>query len=862
MHLLQSSWLWAACICMWTVNILAQAPQAARTLQAHRIPPQQRLKVDGQLDEPAWLEAEVASHFVQFEPQPGQPSRLPTEVRVLYDDDALWIGVICHDPQPDSILQELTERDNLGNTDWFGLTIDAYRDGLNGLGFFITPRGVQLDLKYNEAGNRRGGPGNALLRGDRNWDAVWDAKARITPRGWIAEMRIPYAALRFPTADQQIWHINFARQIRRYRELSFWNAVDPEVSGLLIQSGRLIGIEHIKSPIRLSATPFLATYVENYYDKNAQPPSSWGRSFSGGMDVKYGINDAFTLDMTLIPDFGEARSDNQVLNLSPFEIRYDENRQFFTEGTELFNRAGLFYSRRVGGRPYYYSSPYTQAQEDETVIDNPSQVQLINATKISGRTNNGLGIGFFNALAARTHATLQSSEGITRQVLTNPLTNYNVWVLDQNLPHNSYISVVNTNVWREGSAHEANVTGSEFQFRDKRNVYALSGSAALSQLFYPDSTSLGHKWNLQMARVSGRWQWSARYNEESPTYQINDLGFLRSPNERSVNASLRFRQFQPFGKFNNAGVSLNLNYERLYQPNIFTRLSTSLWAWATTRSFFHMGFNVAVEPLSPRDWFESRTPNRIFLRPSSYRIGSWFSSDFRKRFALSGNWGIRSWRESGYYGLNLSLSPRLRVNDQLSFEWQTTHNSVFDEPGYVGHTSTAAQWYDLAAAGTYYRIIPSEGVGYEQLPSNAIVFGRRNQRTYVNELTATYAFSPNMTLSFRARHYWSSVQYHAFYLLDEQGNLQPSPYKGITDSGQPLHDLNFNVFNIDAVWRWRFAPGSDLFLIWKNQVLRTASDSSTDYWYNLLHLFDAPQSNSLSLKAIYYLDYASLRKTQ
>ncbi len=840
----------------WATRLDAQEAASKKQLQAWRL--QGDIKIDGQLSEPHWLQAPPATHFIQIEPEPGQPAAFPTEVRVLYDDDAIYIGAICHDPHPDSILQELSERDNFGNTDWFGLSIDAYRDGLNGLGFFVTPRGVQFDLKYNEATSRRGGPGNSVFRGDRNWDAVWAAETRITPQGWIVEMRIPYAALRFPTAPEQTWHINFVRHIRRYRQTAFWNPVDPEQSGLLIQSGLLTGIRNVKSPIRLSATPFIATYVENYYDRTATPSASWGRSISGGMDVKYGINDAFTLDMTLVPDFGEARSDNQVLNLSPFEVRFDENRQFFTEGTELFNRAGLFYSRRVGGRPYYYSEVYHRLSEGETLIDNPAQVQLINATKVSGRTNSGLGIGLFNAMAGRTYATISSTDGTTRKEQTHPLTNYNVLVFDQNLPHNSYVALVNTNVWREGAAHEANVSGTEFQLRDKRNTYALSGKAVLSQLYYPDSTSLGHAWSARMARISGRWQWQVAYNEESPTYQINDLGFLRSPNERSVRANLRFRQFQPFGKFNNAGASLNLDYERLYAPDVFTRLGLSLWAWATSRSFFHLGINLRAEPAGMHDYFEARTPARVFVRPASYRVGSWFSSDFRKRLAVSGNGGYRKWTETGYQEFNVSVRPRFRVNDRLTFQLSIDNRRVFNEAGYVGHTPAAAAQYDLASAGTFYRILSSGGVGFELLPDDAIVFGRRDQNTFVNELSATFAFSNAMTLSFRARHYWSSVRYRSFALLEATGNLQPSPYQGVDDKGMPLHDLNFNVFNIDAVWRWRFAPGSDLFVVWKNQIFRSEADTATDYLYNLAHLLDAPQSNSLSVKAIYYLDYNHL----
>ena len=191
----------------------------------------------------------------------------------------------------------------------------------------------------------------------------------------------------------------------------FWSEIDPQENGFLNQSGYLKGVKDVVSPIRLQATPFIAVYGEHYKDKNADQVNSYGHSFNGGMDIKYGINDAFTLDMTLIPDFGEAQSDNQVLNLSPFEVRFDENRQFFTEGTELFNKGNLFYSRRIGGRPINASKAYANLDDGETVINNPISTQLINASKVSGRTKGGLGLGVFNAVSARTFATIENALG-------------------------------------------------------------------------------------------------------------------------------------------------------------------------------------------------------------------------------------------------------------------------------------------------------------------------------------------------------------------------------------------------------------------------------------------------------------------
>jgi hypothetical protein len=257
-------------------------------------------------------------------------------------------------------------------------------------------------------------------------------------------MRIPYSALRFTSSEGQTWGLNITRRRNKTGQQYMWNPVDPKVNGFINQEGLWRGIEKIDAPIRLSFSPYFSTYVNHYPYKTAGKKDVTS-SVNGGMDVKYGITDAFTLDMTLIPDFGQVQSDNQVLNLSPFEVRYNENRAFFTEGTELFNKGNLFYSRRIGSRPLHYWDVYGQLNTDEEVIKNPSESKLINATKISGRTKGGLGIGFFNALTKPIHATVEDNAKQKREIETAPLTNYNIIVFDQTLKNNSSVSFINTN---------------------------------------------------------------------------------------------------------------------------------------------------------------------------------------------------------------------------------------------------------------------------------------------------------------------------------------------------------------------------------------------------------------------------------
>ncbi|MBX2928459.1 MAG: carbohydrate binding family 9 domain-containing protein [Saprospiraceae bacterium] len=807
------------------IALTAQSPDNKRLLTAQRI--SERITVDGVLNEPVWAEAAVASDFVQTAPFPGAASAMPVQIKVIYDNSGLYIGATLFDSRPDSILNELTQRDRLGNSDVFGVFIDSYRDGLNGFAFLVTPAGVQVDLKITPLQNNNNGNQIVTSGEDIGWDAVWFSKCVLHDQGWTAEIHIPFAALRFPKTEQQTWHINFGRMIRRYNEMSFWNTIDPQINGFLIQSGLLNGLENIKAPLRLQATPFLAVYGLHHHDKNGTPKDSYGRSFNGGMDVKYGISDAFTLDMTLIPDFGEAQSDNQILNLSPFEVQFNENRQFFTEGTELFNKGGIFYSRRIGGQPLHYGKVYDQIGEGETLVSNPQQSKLFNAAKVSGRTANGLGLGLFNATSGRSTAVVRGTDGTEREIETDPLTNYTVLVADKNLKNNSFATLINTTVWRSGQDYDANVTGAVFDFRNKTNTYGLRGKGVVSQLYRPGDTELGHTFNIGVGKISGQWQGGISYNEESDKYNPNDLGFLFNNNERSVGTELRFNQYKPFGKFNSAGAGMYLSYSRLYNPNVFTNFGANFWAWVQTKSFWNFEMWSYHEPMRTFDYFEARTTGRYYHFPTNNNVGFWTGSDNRKQIRISFNTNFRTYGEDGRFRWNVNFSPRYRVNDKLTLSTNTYYGRFRYDVGFAAKT-------DPVNGGTQPEVI----------------FGKRHIETVENIFNASYTFNPNTALTLRARHYWTSVHYQSFHLLTEKGEL------GETNFNES-RDANFNAFNVDMIFRWRFAPGSDLFVIWKNSVLHSGSLAGENYFSNWDNLFEAPQDNSLSVKMIYFLDYQS-----
>ncbi len=789
--------------------------------------------IDGRLDDEAWKMANIATDFVQNSPNPGKLPAQKTEVRVLYDNTAIYIGAVMYDVANDSILRQYSNRDEEDNTDIFAVFIDTYNDDQNAFGFVVHPTGVQWDARYSAGGEQ-----------DISWNAVWKSEVHIDDKNWYAEIKIPYSAIRFSNAEEQTWGINFGRKIRRLRQFNFWNPVDPKIDGFVNQFGDMDGISNIEAPVRLSFTPYVSAYLE-HYPFNEAGKSNYSSSFNGGMDVKYGISDAFTLDMTLVPDFGQVQSDNQVLNLSPFEVRFNENRQFFTEGTELFSKAdALFYTRRIGGRPIDYGAAYANLDDDEEVVDNPAQSRLYNATKVTGRTPKGLGIGVFNGLTRNMYATIRNASGNERTVLTDPLTNYNVLVVDQALRNNSYISFINTNVMRAGHYYDANANGVKARLANKKNTYAVSAGGNLTQqIGLPEdeegnTTNIGHSYFARFSKIGGNFTFDISHGVESDTYNPNDLGFLYNNNEKSYNLSLRHNTFEPSGAFVNTWKSFDVYYGELYSPNKFSDLGIGIDVGGTFTNFLSAGMFTWLEPIETYDYFEPRVWGRHYTWQPSWNVGGFLSSDYRKQLAIDFNANFRKFAAEGRHRFNMSVGPRWRASDRLSFYLGINRfNFVNDEGAAI-----------------------SNETGGGTIIDDDIIFAKRHQLTYENVFTANYIFTNRMGLSFRLRHYWSTVDYQSFHVLDEDGYLVYSDYEGLDADGNSLHNNSFDAFNIDMVYTWVFAPGSEMNVVWKNAIYRSENDLESNYINNLQSTLDAPQINSISMKILYFVDYLSLKK--
>ncbi len=786
------------------------------------------IKIDGILNEEEWLKSQAAMDFIQREPIPGTPATFESEVRILYDNNAVYIGARLFDPEPDKILQELSLRDRIANADNFFVFFDTYQSGQNGFLFSVTASGVQKESVVTNH------------REDITWDAIWESQVRKEDWGWSVEIRIPYLSLRFPDKEVQDWNIQFFREIRRFREQVYWSAVDPAIDGWVQQSGKVTDIKNIKPPIRLSLVPYISGYL-NTTSSDDGSKTIVEPAYAAGLDLKYGINNAFTLDMTLIPDFGQVISDRQVLNLTPFEVFFEENRQFFTEGTEMFNRGDIFYSRRVGGTPLNFGQVNSQLQDGERIISNASTSQLYNAFKISGRDSRGTGLGVFNAIVGEEYATIEDNNGSQRQVKTNPLTNYNAVVIDQNLKNNSFISLMNTNVLRSGADYDANVTGTYFNLRSKDQNYYIGGSGVLSQRIFTDRNDAGYNYSINGGKISGKWTYEVGHGVLSERYNPNDFGFLFNANEIFYTADAGYNIFKPKSEklqlYRYRGF---VSYNRLYNPNVYTNLGLGFNNFYLYKSRFAFGLNTYIEPTEVYDYFEPRTRDfsQFVAHPGSYDIGGFISSDYRKPFALDLNINQRWFNIEGRHNTRITIGPRFRFNDKFTLFSNLQLRFIRKEPGFVNKN-----WLINAP----FNIQPHE-----------VLLGIRERIVVDNSITASYIFNNLMGVNMRIRHYWDNVEHSAYGILDAQGYPRVLNYDGKNDNGQSVFDRNVNIFNIDLQYNWRFAPGSDIIVVWKNEIFNADREFSREYFNNLGGLFNTPQTNSISLRVLYFLDYLYL----
>lgn len=792
--------------CFFTLLKLNAFAQKKILLAKHKVG---NITIDGKIDEEEWQNnTEIASNFIMFTPDNGKniDENKKTEVKVLYDDDAIYISAIMYDNEPEKIQRELTERDVFGVADNFAVFINGYNDGQQDYRFYVSTSGVQMDCLATE-GNE-----------DFTWDTIWQSNVKLTSFGWTVEMKIPYAAIRFPKNKKQTWGINFLREIKRSAQKYSWNYINTKIGAVLTQSGVLEGIENINPSTRL----FLIPYTSAYYQKDHFVSD---KTLKAGLDIKYGINDAFTLDAILVPDFGQTKFDNAILNLEPFEQKLNENRPFFTEGTNLFNIGSLFYSRRIGGNPTVSQDALEATlQENENITEYPSTVDLLNTIKISGRTQKGLGIGFLNAVTQKTYATIKNTDtNSTRKEVIEPLTNYNILVFDQRFRQNSSISFINTNTTRNGNYRDANVTGLAFDLNTKANTYNLSGDFKYSSINDAEDYS-GFKTYLNFEKTSGKYRYLFTGKYTSKNYDTNDLGILFYNNYYSGYVNGNYRILNPNKIFNTFLIEQEVNFDI---DNTTNKVQNTSWIQttltATTLNYHYLRFGFNIVPFKTFDFYLPQVEGRYLYNPSKISTYLEFESNKNNNLTFDLTPSFVKYNETKRYTYGIYAGPKYRFNDKFSLAFSTDYTKE------------------------------TNNIGWVEITNSGIIFAKRDREILQNELTGKYAINNRMTFNLKARYYWSYSDNHDYYTLRDNGYLTTN------NSYNTNKNRNFNSWNFDLSYSWWFAPGSQLSVLYRNYAQEDTNMVEKNLNRNLNSIFNSNLTSIFSISFRYFIDYNTLK---
>jgi len=776
-------------------------------------------RIDGNLDESIWNQCTIAEDFTQTIPSVDQPSLYKTRVRMCYTNTSIFIGATLFQPKSVSSRQ-LTARDLLYNinSDIFAVFFDTYDDHQNGFTFRVSSVGVQHDERLSGGGES----------GDQSWDAVWKSKVVLHDDRWEVEMEIPFSALRFAKQQDMKWGLNFYRNVRKINESSYWNKINVQKQGFLAQTGLMTGLKNIDPPVRLFMFPYLSTgYLEQ--QESGETTQRWLKS--GGVDVKYGLTESFTLDVTLVPDFSQVISDNIVRNLSPFEQQLNENRPFFTEGTELFNKAGVFYSRRVGGRPTFYSDVQSIYGDSSiyTIEKNPNVTTLYNAFKISGRTKNKLGIGIFNAIGAPMYCKVKDKQtGENFRQETEPLTNYNVVVLDKALKGQSSFNFTNTNVWRNGNATDANVSSFILTKFSKKESYSMSLISKWSVL-HSSQYDVGSALGIVVSKVSGKFNFDFSADRLSPKFDKSDMGIQFEYNNMNQKAGLYYNENKPKSKHLQLyRFNLNQTWSENAVPFVLKYYQVNADYFILFKNFWDITFSTESKPFAPIDFYQlGGFGKRLKVYPYWYNSLNG-SSDSRKRLF---------W----YYNIGYGISNEHHTD------------FIYTNQGFRYRCSPKL---DISISGDVSRDNSNMGYAFYDAIRNEPVVGKRDVREYSGELSMKLNLSPTINFTGRFRHYNSFIRYTAFYHVDEVGEWRNSPV-----AYQAGNDENFNLQNVDVFFNWMFRPGSRLVLSykqWLNDAYLLNERTGNTYFNNVHQFIRTPHAYEFSMRVIFFLDYSQL----
>ena len=799
--------------------------QERKIIEAYRF--QVSPKIDGIISEKEWKKIIPATNFTLFQPENRSGEKIPvgyeTYVYFGYDDKAIYVAAQLNHPDPNNIPSEFSERDDMDAiSEKFLVSIDTYDNTKERFTFFVTSSGGLID---------------GLNTGDFDEDGLkfntlFDAKIQKNNNGWSTEIIIPYSALRFPNKKNHSWGINFGRNIKDFEEMYVWSPVDERILKFYQTMGLVKNILDIKPPTRLFFYPYVQSAVN--FQKKLKPSSS----YSAGLDLKYGISNSFTIDATLIPDFGQVTFDDEELNLTPFEQEFDENRPFFTEGADLFKivdggsfRGGsFFYSRRIGQQ--------TPINEDE-ILNGGDQLlsydetpKLLNSIKLTGTTNNNLSIGFINAITDKSYALIKDSNDNIRRELITPLTNFNVLSLSQKIINDySVIGFINGNLNRESSFEDANNHAFMANLFDNNRNFNFR--AYLFKTVAPRlSQKSGNRYIFSLSELKGNFRYSLSVNGTDRYYNQNEIGFYNSKNFIQYGSRVSYHLLNKNNFLRRLESGLYIGYQTRFDSNIKNRNGFRLYTSFQTNDLWRYSFSTRGVS-KKKDWYETRTNNRFILDPKELTTSIGIDSDNTKKLSFGTDYIFTNYQNYQFDENKKQNEFRFyvdyRISEQFSINIRTSNERRNDD------------------------------VGFLMKRNGLIYFGLRNIKSIENNLRMEYNFNRDASLSLRFRNFWSTADYYEklFELLDD-GTRKEVNYSILNRNP----NTNFNIWNLDLNFEWWFAPGSNMVLLYRNQIFNRDNQSGINYYNSFKNLFETPTEHQLSLRLNYLIDYNKIKKNK
>ncbi len=809
----------------------AQADTLGRAVRAARAP-----DIDGREDDAVWRIAPVMSGFRQFDPGEDQPTEFRTEVRVAYDDRFLYVFVRAHDPHPDSIARLLSRRDVKTSSDQIKIIVDAYHDRRTGVEMAVNPAGVKRDYSiYSDAIE------------DITWDGVWDAEARVDSAGWTAEFRVPFSQLRFTARDAQSFGFGVWRDIARRNQRDAWPVYRSSRRTLMSQLGTVVGIDGVPSPRRLELLPYSVAKSEPDPRKREGGNRS---AITGGLDLKAGIGTHITADATVNPDFGQVEADPAVLNLSAYEIRFDERRPFFQEGAGLYRCngpcEGIFYTRRIGRTPQLRSS-----------AADPAFTNITGAAKITGRYANGFAFGLVDAYTDR----VRGASGTTIEPATNYLiaralretrggrTQLGVQITDMRRQLDPYTEPLLRRTATTGLVQGYTRFGRDrwelTGYYGKNGVHGSPGAIALTQTssvhyyqrpdheerYDPTRTTLGG-WvgSLGLKQIGGRVRYENNFRYATPGAEFNDLGFVTLVNDASFRQSVDLRQLRP-SRLLRSSFSTASFESHVTTGGVLSAQSASLhtsgslhnnWGGAATFSLGEIG--------GPRCVSCARGGPALRQSP---KLGMRFDIIGDPRPMVVPGAAVRVGRSDGgrswYRGADASVN--LRVASRFSTSITAVYDHVVNDQQWVANVGA------LAGDSTHY------------------TFARLAQDILALTTRANWTATRTLSLQLYAQPFIAAGQYANWRELAAPTSTVYDARFRTYRAGVVPGAFNVKQFNSNAVLRWEYRPASALFLVWqqgRTQNARNAGDFSATR--DVADLFGTRPFNTVLVKLSYWLN--------